>query len=132
MELTRKVTYEIKHNIPEIGDLVGRVEILTNSSSSTPNLSQYRNSVTLCKHSGLGIEELCIDNDKVPDVYSFAINNAKFKGYFTLPETVPVSKDGWVFERSKQYFLCVNIICEVLSEICKKEYPGLGELAIQQ
>lgn len=132
MKLTRKVTYEIKHSTPKFGDLVGRVEILTNPGSSTSNLHLYNNSITLFKHTGLGIEELCISYDKVPNAYRFDVNNTKFKGSFTLPETVPVTKDGWGFQRSEQYFLCVNVICEVLNEICKKEYPCLGELARQQ
>lgn len=132
MELTRKVTYEIKHSTPKFGDLVGRVEILTNPSSSTSNLHLYNNSITLCKHTGLGIEELCVSNDKVPDAYRFEINDAKFKGYFTLPETVPVTKDGWGFEKSEQHTFYISLIYVILNEICKKEYPGLGELAMQQ
>ncbi len=133
MELTRKVTYEIKHSVPEMGDLVGKIEILTSFGSSTPDFHLFNNKITLFKHTGLGVdEELCISYDKVPNAYRFDVNNAKFKGSFTLPETVPVTKDGWGFQRSEQYFLCINIICEVLDKVCKEEYLGLGELAMQQ
>lgn len=115
MKLERKVTYKIEGYIEGLGNIVGVIEI-KDDQKLTPIRIQYP--INLCNvNRGLD-DALKLDYSRV---HGLEYLKGKLTGDFSFPNKIPLTKDGWRFERTGEFDRCVDKLYEILEKIVEKE-----------